>query len=121
MGTASPCGWSSNRTLAVLRWLKALASAGIDVRKTGETPPTNVGIAGQSGMTVGLIEEDRNDRRCSWFWIVADNHRISAENTVALAEEILESENSVSKSSSSGLRLFLSVSCGYHVSGHADT
>ena len=74
---------------------EALASAGIDVRKTGETPPTNVGIAGQGGVTVGLIEEDRNDRRCAWFWIVADNHRTSAENTVALAEEILESENSV--------------------------
>ena len=63
------------------------------MRRAGETVPTNVGIAGQSGMAVGLIEQDRNDPRCCWFWIVADNHRTSADNAVALAEQILKLES----------------------------
>ncbi|MCW5981142.1 MAG: hypothetical protein KIT09_23870 [Bryobacteraceae bacterium] len=70
----------------------ALAAAGIDVRAAGEPPPTNVGVAGQSGMTVGLIETDRNDPRCAWFWIVADNHRISADNALALTRQVLAAE-----------------------------
>lgn len=67
----------------------ALASESIEVRTAGQEPPTNVGVAGQSGMTVGLIDIDRNDPRCAWFWIVADNHRTSAENTVRLAQMLL--------------------------------
>lgn len=70
----------------------SLASDLIEVRSAEEEPPTNVGVAGQSGITVGLIEVDRNDPRSAWFWIVADNHRMTAENTVRLAQMILAGE-----------------------------
>jgi aspartate-semialdehyde dehydrogenase len=68
---------------------ETLASEGIEVRTAGQEAPTNVGVAGQSGMIVGVIETDRNDPRCAWFWIVADNHRTSAENAVRLAESLV--------------------------------
>jgi aspartate-semialdehyde dehydrogenase len=71
---------------------EALRSDGIEVRSETESPPTNVGVAGQSGMTVGLVEADRNDPRGVWFWIVADNHRTSAENAVALVRMLLVPE-----------------------------
>jgi hypothetical protein len=32
---------------------------------------------------------DRNDARACWFWIVADNFRISADNAVEVAREAL--------------------------------
>lgn len=68
-----------------------LASEGIEVRTAGQEAPTNVAVAGQSGMIVGVIERDRNDPRCAWFWIVADNHRTTAENAVRLTESLLAS------------------------------
>jgi aspartate-semialdehyde dehydrogenase len=68
-----------------------LASEGIEVRTADQEAPTNVAVAGQSGMIVGVIEKDRNDPRCAWFWIVADNHRTMAENAVRLAESLLAS------------------------------
>jgi aspartate-semialdehyde dehydrogenase len=68
----------------------ALASAQIEVRSGEEEAPTNVGAAGQAGVTVGVIEPDRNDSRSWWFWMVADNLRLSAENALAvLREEML--------------------------------
>lgn len=59
---------------------RALTSTGIDVRAKDEEPPTNVGVAGQSGITVGSIMPDRNQPQACWFWVVADNLRISTEN-----------------------------------------
>ena len=70
----------------------SLASESIEVRGADQESPTNVGVAGQSGMTVGVIEIDRNDPRSAWFWIVADNHRTTAENTVRLAQMLLAGE-----------------------------
>ncbi|MGH9665207.1 MAG: Asd/ArgC dimerization domain-containing protein, partial [Bryobacteraceae bacterium] len=49
---------------------EALASAQIEVRGTDDEPPTNVGVAGQRGL-------------------VADNLRLSAENAVAVAKQLL--------------------------------
>jgi aspartate-semialdehyde dehydrogenase len=60
---------------------QALASANIDVRTRDHEPPTNVGVAGQGGITVGSITQDRNQPRAWWFWVVADNLQIAAENT----------------------------------------
>jgi aspartate-semialdehyde dehydrogenase len=68
---------------------RALASEQIDVRKDQE-PPTNVGVAGQDGIAVGGIVADRNNPRACWFWIVADNLRLAAENAVEVAREILD-------------------------------
>jgi aspartate-semialdehyde dehydrogenase len=63
----------------------SLAGAGIDVR--GDEPPSNAGIAGQSGLSVGAIAVDRNHPRACWMWMVADNLRLAAENAVAVAKE----------------------------------
>jgi aspartate-semialdehyde dehydrogenase len=61
----------------------------IDVRGAELEPPNNVGQAGQSGIAVGSIVPDRNDSDAVWFWFVADNLRLSAENAVAVAMELL--------------------------------
>jgi aspartate-semialdehyde dehydrogenase len=68
---------------------KALASSHIDVRAKDLEPPTNVGVAGQSGITVGAMAADRNQPRACWFWIAADNLRIAAQNAVEVAREYL--------------------------------
>ena len=61
----------------------------IDVRTQEFEPPTNVGQAGQSGITVGAISADRNEPEACWFWIVTDNLRLAAENAVAVAKQML--------------------------------
>ncbi len=61
----------------------------IDVRGEGMEQPDNVGQAGQSGISVGAIQADRNNPEAVWFWFVADNLRISAENAVAVARELV--------------------------------
>ena len=66
-----------------------LVSASIEVRGVDFEPPTNVGQAGQGGIAVGGIVPDRNDAEACWFWIVADNVRLLAENAVAVAGEFL--------------------------------
>jgi aspartate-semialdehyde dehydrogenase len=68
---------------------EALASAEIEVRRREEEPHTNVGVAGQSGIAVS-VQPDRNDARACWFWIVADNLRLAADNAVAVARRLVE-------------------------------
>ncbi len=67
----------------------ALASAQIEVRTADEEPPNNVGAAGQSGLTVGDIRQDRNHPRAFWCWLVSDNIRTQAETAVAVLREYL--------------------------------
>ena len=62
--------------------VRALTSDLIDLRVKDEEPPTNVGVAGQSGITVGSIAADRNQPQAFWFWIAADNFRVAAENAL---------------------------------------
>jgi aspartate-semialdehyde dehydrogenase len=69
---------------------QSLASANIDVRTRDHEPPTNVGVAGQGGITVGSIAQDRNQPRAWWFWVVADNLQIASENAWEVAREYLE-------------------------------
>ena len=68
---------------------EAIASAQIDVRGADVEPPTNVGIAGQSGLTVGLIEPDRNHPRAMWLWAAADNYQVTSDNAVELVRSAL--------------------------------
>jgi aspartate-semialdehyde dehydrogenase len=70
--------------------VEALTSPKIDLRADDEEPPTNVGAAGQSGITVGAIAPDRNHPRAHWFWMVADNLRITAENALEVARAFLK-------------------------------
>jgi aspartate-semialdehyde dehydrogenase len=68
----------------------ALACARIDVRTGGQEAPTNVGVAGQSGITVGAIENDRNSSEAVWLWAVVDNLRLTADNAAAVVGQLLE-------------------------------
>jgi len=65
-----------------------LACDSIDVRGADFEPPSNVGQAGQGGIAVGAIAQDRNLPSACWFWVVADNFRLTAENAVALARQL---------------------------------
>ena len=65
-----------------------LASSGVDVRPSDLDPPSNVGMAGQGGIAVGAIAVDRNNPRAAWFWLVADNLRIVAENCAEVIREL---------------------------------
>jgi aspartate-semialdehyde dehydrogenase len=67
----------------------SLATDSIEVRSSDVEPPTNVGQAGQGGIAVGAIQADRNHPDACWFWIVADNLRLTAENGVAVARELV--------------------------------
>lgn len=67
----------------------SLSLGGIEVRGVDFEPPTNVGHAGQSGIAVGGILTDRNVPEACWFWLVADNLRLMAENAVAVARQVL--------------------------------
>lgn len=66
---------------------EGLAAAGFDVRS--DDPPTNVSIAGISGLSVGAIAVDPNQARACWIWMVSDNLRLSAENALAVAKGFL--------------------------------
>lgn len=66
---------------------RSLADAGLDVRP--DDPPSNAGIAGQSGVSVGAIAQDPNQARACWLWMVADNLRLAAENALAVAKEAM--------------------------------
>jgi aspartate-semialdehyde dehydrogenase len=70
--------------------VEALASPHIDLRANDEEPPTNVGVAGHSGITVGVIAPDRNRPRAHWFWLVADNLRVAADNALEVARAFLK-------------------------------
>ncbi len=72
------------------RIFQALGSSHIDVRTHDHEPPTNVGVAGQGGITVGSIAQDRNQPRAWWFWVAADNLQIAAENAGEVVREYLE-------------------------------
>jgi aspartate-semialdehyde dehydrogenase len=67
----------------------SLATASIDVRGADLEAPNNVGQAGQSGISVGSITPDRNSANACWFWIVADNFRVAAENAVEVARQVV--------------------------------
>ena len=66
---------------------RELARQDVDVRP--DDPPTNAAIAGHSGISVGAIAADPNNSRACWLWMVADNLRLAAENSVAVAREAL--------------------------------
>jgi aspartate-semialdehyde dehydrogenase len=67
----------------------SLAAANIEVRSSEFEPPNNVSQAGQGGIAVGAIAPDRNAAQACWFWVVADNFRLAAENAVEVVRELL--------------------------------
>jgi aspartate-semialdehyde dehydrogenase len=65
-----------------------LACGGIEVLGREFEPPNNVGQAGHGGVAVGAIAEDRNHPGSFWFWMAADNLRLTAENALAVARDL---------------------------------
>lgn len=83
---------------SILAWVRfatppgsfeSLAGDLIEFRGEGVEAPTNVGVAGESGIIVGSVRIDRADPRAAWFWIVSDNLRLAAENAWRAAQEAL--------------------------------
>ena len=68
---------------------EALTGDPFDLRLAGVEAPSNVGMAGQSGVAVGAIAPDRNSANAFWIWAAADNLRISAESAALIAREAL--------------------------------
>jgi len=82
--------WVEFESLPAVEDLESsLRSPEIDVRGADFEPPTNVGQAGQGGISVGAIEPDRNSADACWFWLVADNLRLTAENAVAVMRQLI--------------------------------
>lgn len=65
--------------------LEALTRAGIDTRNEEAEPGSNVGVAGQSGITVSDVVEDRNSARGLWLWVALDNLRAVADEALLIA------------------------------------
>ena len=65
----------------------ALAGDPFDLRTSDTEPPNNVGIAGQSGISIGAITPDRNSASAFWLWAAVDNLRLTAENVALVAAE----------------------------------
>jgi aspartate-semialdehyde dehydrogenase len=63
------------------------SDSAIDLRTAEHEMPTNVGAAGQSGISVGDLRVDRNNARAVWLWVVADNLRIVADQVNDLVKE----------------------------------
>lgn len=83
---------------SILAWVRfatppgsfeSLAGDLVDFRGEGVEVPTNTGVTGESGITVGSVRIDRADPRAAWFWIVSDNLRLAAENAWRAAQEAL--------------------------------
>jgi aspartate-semialdehyde dehydrogenase len=72
---------------------EALSSDLIEVRTGSQEPPNNVGSTNQSGLLVGSIETDRNHPQAAWFWTVADNLRLMADNAMMVAQSLLSPES----------------------------
>lgn len=68
---------------------EALSGDPFDLRISGVEAPSNVGMAGQSGIAVGAIAPDRNSAHAMWIWAAADNLRVAAESAALIAREAL--------------------------------
>lgn len=67
---------------AVAAWL---AEAELDVRGVDVEPGSNMAVAGQSGLTVSDIAEDRGHGRGLWLWLALDNMKTRAEAVLQTA------------------------------------
>jgi aspartate-semialdehyde dehydrogenase len=67
---------------------QAVRSEEIEVRSVDEEPPSNVSVAGQSGLIAGDMRVDRNNPRAVWVWTVADNLRITADSVAAIIRKM---------------------------------
>ncbi len=69
---------------------RVFRDASWEVRGADEGPPSNTGVAGQSGVTLDLVREDAGDPASFWFWLAMDNLRMIADNALLAAASIIE-------------------------------
>jgi aspartate-semialdehyde dehydrogenase len=67
-----------------------LAKAGFDVRSDDMETPNNVSVANQDGVAVGRIEAEETNGLAAWFWLAADNHRLTGQDAMLVARERIE-------------------------------
>jgi aspartate-semialdehyde dehydrogenase len=67
-----------------------LEAAGIDTRRSDTEPASNVGVAGESGITVSDIVEDPAEPRALWLWMASDNLRTLADSALLTAGMITQ-------------------------------
>jgi aspartate-semialdehyde dehydrogenase len=67
----------------------AFANLGVKVDAPGDSPPTNISVAGQSEIHLARIRPDPNVANAVWLWGAADNLRLPAVNAVRIAEALI--------------------------------
>jgi aspartate-semialdehyde dehydrogenase len=67
----------------------ACLEAGFTVRGEAEPEPSNVGVAGETTIQLGIPLSDPAHYGTWWFWGAADNIRLPAWNAVKLAEKLV--------------------------------
>lgn len=67
----------------------AFTKLGIKIAAPDEAAPTNISVAGESGIHLARIQPDPNVAVGVWLWGAADNLRLAATNAVRIAEELL--------------------------------
>jgi len=72
----------------------ALDKAEMDVRGPDVEPGSNVSVAGQSGLVVSDITEDRASTGGMWMWLAFDNLRTLAENALLTAALLAKEKQS---------------------------
>ena len=78
------------KRLSISQVYTRLSEHDLDVRGADLEPPNNVGVASQGGVAVGGVAPDRSDPNAVWFWIAADNLRLTAENAILVARPFLQ-------------------------------
>lgn len=70
-----------------------LTASGFQFEGADESAPSAISAAGAPQPLMGHVERDPNHWNGYWFWGVADNLRLSAENAVAIAERVLDAND----------------------------
>ncbi len=68
---------------------EAIEGDGISVHQAEFDPPNPVGVAGESGISVGAVAPDRNVAQAFWLWMAVDNIRMAAENALQVARQLV--------------------------------
>ena len=64
---------------------RELEEAGLDIRRADAEPASNLAVAGQVGLSVSDIAEDRAAPQAAWLWVAFDNLRAHAEAALLTA------------------------------------
>jgi aspartate-semialdehyde dehydrogenase len=67
----------------------SIRSEFVEVTPAGDEPPSPVQVAGTDLIHLGGLKRDFANPKGIWFWAVADNLRLSALNSVAVAERMI--------------------------------